>query len=777
MPSSQLQTGPSIQSNVILTKPPPPNKPPPPPPPPPLPEKPALPQPPPPPPPRNFSQLQVQNSISNIQLRAGLSGSTGNCTNLLNNGSSMNSINSAGRCSHTQSIGATPSSLNHNNRGFIKNGDNCSSRSSVSSHSSLQYHLHMNSYNATNNLNGVVGYPNSCGHSSNFGCVCTNCISVQHNYGPSSSLSDNGSCNLGQDNQRNFIQVSNCCNQPHSNQLHNFINKCQNQSMNADSTLRINNANSSTTSNNSRPPQLFDNENSSLQSPSSNCHSEPRNHCTSIHPHHHHHFHNAQLSSSSTLSALQSIDPNNSFHRCNVQHSTNLPQPSVAPNISNDLSQRSMPINSCNHIHRVNGCAHYHPPSLCHHPAGIGQQPADTHTHGNCIHNHNNYQHHDCSTMMVAKACTPNLHHLLTNQEVMANRSSDASNNESVLSTAHTHNLSNSSTTTHTSNVAVKHQPQFHRPILSRGARSTSSQQYDHYGPSSAASTSSATASLSSYQTPAGFEDLIPLYPSSKIHQPLPPPPTKSRPASPTHILMNSTTNNNQTNGTHNTPIITTTFLGPLHSQQQSFNNPSLPPLPPKPISPNASSSSTQMTSLRTSPSLQNQPIVTRVTSQAGVQNPLPNSDVPPPLPPLNPGSRNNPLVNSLITKMQNDGPVNAIIPNLMNLDLNNGRNNVVLSEAERKTQTLAREIELELESQLKNIDSTITLGICPKCNNKVIPSQEACKAMNQIYHATCFVCCQCNRTLLGKTFYPVGDKVYCEQDFKVSLTSRYLKS
>lgn len=112
--------------------------------------------------------------------------------------------------------------------------------------------------------------------------------------------------------------------------------------------------------------------------------------------------------------------------------------------------------------------------------------------------------------------------------------------------------------------------------------------------------------------------------------------------------------------------------------------------------------------------------------------------------------------------------PVASLVPSFSNLNLRRVNNNGgILTDAERKTEALTRQVEMELEQQLKSGEPH---GTCPKCGTKVMPAQEACKALNQIYHATCFVCCECNRTLLGKTFYPVGDKVYCEEDFNVSL-------
>lgn len=795
MPSSQMQTSTNMngQSGTIISKAPPPNKLPPPPPPPPPQPPPPPPRParldpnrlPPPPPPRNSSQSTNQANIPINPLCASnnLNISTGSASNILNNGSSINSLNSAGRCSYTQSLGGgAPNTINHNHRSFVsKHGDTCSSRSSVSSHSSSLLHHHHNlnnnnSNNINNNNNLTIGLNNNCNHQSNLGYACSNLNGIQHNHVNSSSLSDCGSCNYSQDN-RNFAQIpcGGCCTPSNnSHHVHNVtMSKCQVPNISSSSNgVRIFNNGSSTTTI-SRNALLYNPENIELDPTSNGCNGEQfnRGHCQSIYPHHHHHhhhpnLHNVQMSSSSSLSSLQPIDPNtssSSFHRCNMSQSNIAP---TASGIVDDQIERPSVINHCNHLHssRVNVGGHHHLSNYCEHhiqtTTAVQQQVSNGCV--NCLHTHNTPTHHDCNpTSLIGKNCSlSNPQHRCPSELLPVNQSSDASNNDSLVSTAHTHNLSNSSTTTHTSNVAVKHQPQFHRPVLSRGGRSNSSQQYE-YGPSSAASTSSATASLSSYQNPSGYDDRIPLYPSSKIHQPLPPPPisSKSRPHTPQMLISGAHDSGNLQIVSNNL----TNTSNQLFQQQPNINQ-TFPPLPPKPTSPNASSNSTQITTLRTSPSLQNQPI-TRVTSQAGVQNPLPDSDVPPPLPPLNPGSRTQPHVNTLMTRMPNisDVPLNPI-PSFVNLNLN--RTNSSATSAERKTEALTRQIEFELEQQQKSGEPH---GICPKCGTKVMPAQDACKAMDQIYHAACFVCCECNRTLRGKTFYPVGDKVYCEEDFNVS--------
>ena len=802
--------------------PPPPSKLPPPPPPPPKNVRP--PPPPPPPPPRNSSQISGQSIMASNQHCTVLGGASGSIL-LPNNGSSISSVNSAGRCSHFQSM--TPSTNNHGSQRGLTKYSECGSRSSISSHGSAQHHHHVTPHATNANANSSLsnfGLNTPCGHQTGPGCCWSN---AQHNHPTSSSMSDNGSCNLNY-NQENIpkstsqASCNNCCSNSHH--PYNQPTRFQQPTFGSNSNIRMANLNGNTLPT-SNLPMGRNNSAFNAADASINVNSIPNGHCCGDDlsrghlPHHHNHhnngtLHTIQLSSGSSLSSLQPVDPGNPFfHRCNIPSQSNLAT-QVHPNTIGESTQRStITHQQCGHVHRMNGCNHHH---HHHHPIECSthhnisstveqlqmsqMSPTPSCGCGTCPHVQNgSVVHHDCNSAnnIPPKVCPAGTHYHCSQVEMMPSRYSDVSNNETtsaILSTAHTHNLSNSSTTTHTSNVAVKHQPQFHGPVLSRGGRSSSSQQYDQYGLSSAASTSSATASLSSYQTPIAYDDLVPFYPSSKINQPLPPPPThqtpmshaKSQPASPAHqMFMNYNNNGNQAH----IPIIQSTLMNsnqitqmqlqqnqqqqhqapqppPAQAQQQSIVNMPLPPLPPKPVSPNASSCSTQITTVRTSPSLQNQPI-TRVTSQAGVQTPLPKSDIPPPLPPLKSSLRTQPIINSSMTRIQvgtngpNDNISNSGFQNFVSLNYNRGG---IMTEAGRKTEALTRQVELELEQQQNAAEPH---GICPKCGTKVMPAQEACKAMNQIFHANCFVCCECGRTLLGKTFYPVGDKVYCEEDFK----------
>ncbi|VUZ44231.1 unnamed protein product [Hymenolepis diminuta] len=61
---------------------------------------------------------------------------------------------------------------------------------------------------------------------------------------------------------------------------------------------------------------------------------------------------------------------------------------------------------------------------------------------------------------------------------------------------------------------------------------------------------------------------------------------------------------------------------------------------------------------------------------------------------------------------------------------------------------------------------SSPSLGICAECSGRITNVTTACQALGCFYHDKCFICCCCQRTLRGKTFYKDQDKIYCEEDY-----------
>lgn len=91
--------------------------------------------------------------------------------------------------------------------------------------------------------------------------------------------------------------------------------------------------------------------------------------------------------------------------------------------------------------------------------------------------------------------------------------------------------------------------------------------------------------------------------------------------------------------------------------------------------------------------------------------------------------------------------------------------NRIPLPNVHQKLATLALRLEKELQSETTTEEF---FGHCGKCRQSVVDSSNACQAMGEIYHNSCFTCSICHRILLNKTFYSIRNQIFCEEDYLV---------
>lgn len=95
-------------------------------------------------------------------------------------------------------------------------------------------------------------------------------------------------------------------------------------------------------------------------------------------------------------------------------------------------------------------------------------------------------------------------------------------------------------------------------------------------------------------------------------------------------------------------------------------------------------------------------------------------------------------------------------------------------SDIEKELTDLTLSIEREMEKQQKISENVVPTPqpcneICYKCSKKISDRNDACQAMDNIYHGDCFYCISCGRSLKGKPFYNINNNVYCEEDYLYS--------
>lgn len=75
-------------------------------------------------------------------------------------------------------------------------------------------------------------------------------------------------------------------------------------------------------------------------------------------------------------------------------------------------------------------------------------------------------------------------------------------------------------------------------------------------------------------------------------------------------------------------------------------------------------------------------------------------------------------------------------------------------------------EVDLLKDLLVRNLNSANQqnfFGICTKCNEKIMGAENGLRAMDNLFHVTCFVCYGCGSQLQGHHFYAMENRSFCE--------------